>query len=268
MNKTFQILSEEAQFTSKILGIGLTQLGKANFTQKGLYFSSFTGISTGLERIGKLCLILHYYIKNQGEFPDERYLKYDIGHDLEKLYEKSKDILNDYDIKFYFSNKVDSPLHSKILAILSDFAKGDRYSNINYIVNSRFQSDPIQKWYKDVDIQLFEEKVSQRKKDKIRNDAKIGSQLNSIVQVIYLSESRDSIDDIESLIHSSEMHKAISKYRQLYVLQLIRYWVEILIILQNESLKINSQEIPHFKEIFMPFYLADKHCLTIKTYDK
>lgn len=268
MDKIFQILSEEAQFTAKILGIGLTQLRKANYTQKGYYFSSFTAISTGLERIGKLSLILDYYIKHNGEFPPEKTVKTEIGHDLEKLYEKSKKIVYEYSISFQFSNKVDSNLHLEILSIFSKFAKGDRYSNINYLVKSNHQSDPISRWHS-IDLQLFEERVSsQRKKIIIETSKSIGQSIEDIIKVLHTSDSRNEINDVENALYLMKMHEAISKFRQLYVLQIIRYWVEILIGLYYKSFQIKKNAIPDFKEIFISFYLTDEHCLTIKTYDK
>ena len=63
---TFVAFLEEAQFTKEILGIGVTQLFKANYATKGIYYQSFTCLSTGLERFAKLCLILNYYICNTG----------------------------------------------------------------------------------------------------------------------------------------------------------------------------------------------------------
>ena len=38
--KTFRALLEEAQFTKEILAIGVTQLYKANYASKGIYYQS------------------------------------------------------------------------------------------------------------------------------------------------------------------------------------------------------------------------------------
>ena len=84
-SETFRALVNEAMFTKDILGAGATQIRKGNYAQKGMYFQSFTSLSTGLERIGKLCLMLDYYIEHGGHFPDFRYLKNEIGHDIADL---------------------------------------------------------------------------------------------------------------------------------------------------------------------------------------
>ncbi len=91
-NETFNALNREAQFTKEILGAGATQIRNANYARKGVYFQSFASLSTGLERIGKLCLMLDFYIDNNGQFPDFNYLKNDIGHKIDLLYQKSIEV--------------------------------------------------------------------------------------------------------------------------------------------------------------------------------
>ena len=77
-SKEFIALLDEALFTKDILGIGVTQLYKANYAQRGIYYQTFICLSTGIERIGKLCLILDSYIENNGKFPNEMVLCQDL----------------------------------------------------------------------------------------------------------------------------------------------------------------------------------------------
>jgi hypothetical protein len=65
----FQALLKEAQFTKEMLGTGATQIRNANYATRGVYFQAFTSLSTGLERLGKLCILLDYFIEH-GKFPD------------------------------------------------------------------------------------------------------------------------------------------------------------------------------------------------------
>ena len=91
-NEQFKALLKEAQFTKEMLGTGVTQIREANYAKKGVYFQSFTSLATGLERIGKLCLMLDYYIDNKGKFPDSKYFK-KIGHDISHIYAESMGIV-------------------------------------------------------------------------------------------------------------------------------------------------------------------------------
>jgi len=89
----FDALVKEAQFTREMLGAGATKIRIANYATRGVYFEAFTSLSTGLERIGKLCLILDRLIETRDGLPDLSYLKTKIGHDLTLLYTESKSII-------------------------------------------------------------------------------------------------------------------------------------------------------------------------------
>lgn len=269
MNTTFQALVEEATFTKEILASGVTQIRNANYARKGVYFQSFTSLATGLERIGKLCLMLDYYIKNSGKFPDMKFVQHQIGHDLQLLYTKSKDVVNHYSITFCFLNNIDGHLHQEILRILSAFAKGDRYSNINFLVTQTRDSDPIFDWYNSVDNALYDLRVSDKKKKTIETNAEIIDRMTSTFTMVrHSSESRNEINSVRDANYSTGMTEAISKYRQLYLLQIIRYWVELLGDLQYRASSINNEEIPYFSEIFAIFYNDDKYFRTRKTFEK
>lgn len=225
-NKNFTTLLNEAQFTYEILAAGATQIGKVNYAKKGMYFSSFTSLSTGLERIGKLCLIVDYYITNNGNFPSESTLKKDIGHNLEKLYEKSKEIIVRHNLKLSFLQDLDSQIHQNILSILSRFASGDRYSNINFLVQGKPQNHPISEWYIKVEEELFNLKVSNFTKNKISENAKyIDMLMGESSSALFFSETGEIIRTIGESSLKTGMADAVRKYRQLYVAQIIRYWV-------------------------------------------
>lgn len=268
MNTTFRALLEEATFTKEILASGVTQIRNANYTRKGVYFQSFTSLATGLERIGKLSLILDYYINTSGQFPDLKFVKNNIGHDLQLLYTKSKTVVRANEVNFQFQDNIDGLLHQEILRILSSFAKGDRYSNLDFLVTQNRASDPIFEWYNNVDKVLYEQKVSTKKKNSIEANAKIiDIMLTPISMVRHSSESRNEINTIRDASYNTGMNQAITKYRQLYLLQIIRYWVELLCSLQDRAFRINHEEIPFFSEIFAIFYNEDKFFLSRRTYE-
>lgn len=269
MTEIFYRLLDEASFTNDMLRAGVTQIGQANYTRKGMYFQAFTSLSTGLERIGKLCLILDYYIQNQSNFPNSKYLKNEIGHNLLKLQEKSIEIVNKYSFELKFSKKFED-IHSSILRILSDFSMGDRYSNINFISNQK-ENDPIAEWNRYVDNLLFERKVSKFKKDKILLGAKIaGKLLGPYSSVLHTSESREKLNDIESSSYQTGKTEAVAPYRRLYVLHIVRYWSELIRKLQWEAQdierKFNKEDIPFFSEFFAIFYNSDSYLKTRKIF--
>lgn len=268
LSETFNALNKEAQFTREMLGAGATQIRNANYATKGIYFQSFTSLSTGLERIGKLCLMLDHYLDHNGAFPDSNYLQRQISHDLTKIYEKSTLIITKRSISMQFLQNLGDPIHQAILSVLSKYALGDRYSNIDLLVGRR-QNDPVASWFTQVDQPLYESRVAQRKKEIIqRNAAAMASLLNQHVMVLHTSETGKEITDIEKASHMTGMYEAVAPYRQLYVLQIIRYWVELLSSLQYSVMRTGSQDIPFFTEVFAPFYNEDSYLKNRKIWDK
>ncbi len=219
--------------------------------------------------LNRKCLILDYYIENSGTFPDNSYLKNEIGHDLVKIYNKSQTIIEKNSIEFSFQNKIEDTIQLNILDILSRFAKGDRYSNIDFLVKSKYQSDPIKEWYEKIDKKLYQIRVSEKKKKKIEFNAEmIGRLLNPVASVRHYSESREEIRDIKSASFLTGMTESIAKYRQLYILQIVRYWVELNRELQYKAMKLGKEDIPFMTEIFAIFNNKDSYFLTRKTYEK
>lgn len=262
----FTALLGEAQFTKELLGAGATEIRRANYAKKGLYFQSFSSLSTGLERIGKLCLMLDHYLENKGVFPDFKHLKNEIGHDINLLQEKAEKIVE----RCNFSIQTPaSPIHKEIITLLSNFAKGDRYSNINLLVNSKQQTDPIAEWYIRVDTPLYEKHVSERKKRKINEDALMAERLTGKFTAIWhSSETGSELTSVEQASKMTGIYEAVAPYRQLYVLQIIRFWVKLLCELQCPAQAIGKKEIPYFNEIFGAFGNNDAYIKTRKTWDK
>jgi hypothetical protein len=135
LNDTFNALPKEAQFAFEILNSGATQIRKANYAKKGAYYQSFINLTVGIERIAKLCVLLDYYIENNGKFPNDKFVR-KIGHNINKLYNQSMVIKQKYSFQFRFLNNLNE-IHLNIINILSSFATKDRYENINILVNAK-----------------------------------------------------------------------------------------------------------------------------------
>ena len=269
LNETFKALLKEAEFTKEMLGSGATQIRSANYASKGVYFQAFTSLSTGLERVGKLCLMLYHYVDHNRQFPDSNYMKNQIGHNISMIYQQSKAIIPKYSISMKFLQNLDDSVHQAILSILSEFAMGDRYSNIDLLVGRGRQNDPIATWFRQVDQPIYQGRVAQKKKDAIqRNAAAVESILGPHAMVLHTSETGDEVTDVEQASQMTGMYEAVAPYRQLYVVQVIRYWVELLGSLQYKAMGAGGEDIPHFGEIFALFYNDDSYIRTRKTWDK
>lgn len=266
-NQTFVALLREATFTKNMLGAGATQIRVANYANHGAYAQAFAGLSVGLERIGKLCLMLDHYIEHDGQFPDFKYLKNSVGHKLELLYERAKKIAFQRDIDFQFLESLDHPIHDAILKILHAYAEGDRYSNINNLIGSKQKGDPIADWFTKVDSYIFKNLITQRRKEKIAGGALAAQKLMPFAAVLHTAETGEVISSVEEASFRTGMYNAVAPHRQFFVLQIIRYWVELLWGIGMKAQALGRQEIPFFGEIFAAFYNHDRYLRSRRTWE-
>ena len=265
-NDYFDALCKEAQFTVEMLCSGYTEIRKANYAKRGVYFQAFTSLSTGFERIGKLCYLLIYAIEHGGSFPTDNDLKNVFRHDIIKLYELILEFKNKHDIKYDFLQDLDKPIYQSILNVLSRFAKGDRYANIDLLINNRSYDDPISVWYKDVDLVIFQEKISDKKKEKIKMDASLVHYLTSnFVMIRHTGEDGKEINTAFEGSLRTGINDAVAPYRQLYVFHIIRFFVESLNMVESVFNHQNFFEIPYFKDFFRVFYNDDAYMKGRKT---
>lgn len=266
--ETFRLLLSEATFTKDVLGSGATQIRKANYAAKGLYAQSFASLSIGLERIGKLCLILDYYIDNNGTFPDFSHLKNKIGHKIMLLHERGAEIAQRRNMQFSYLSVLNHPLHLSILHILNDYALGDRYSNINVLAGARQQNDPIAAWFTNVDLYIFNNMVTARCKQVIeRNAAYVAHQFGDSSTVYHTAETGDLITDLGEASYRTGVFESVAAYRQLFVLQVIRYWVELLRDLGCQAQHLGHLDVPFFGELFCGFNNPDTYLRSRKTWN-
>jgi hypothetical protein len=268
-SETFHALLKEAEFTKEMLGAGATQIRKANYATKGIYFQAFTSLSTGIERIGKLCIMLDYYIEHNEQFPSPDYMQNKIRHKILMIYEQTLSIIKRRNIKMEYLQNLDDPIHQEILRILADFAQGDRYSNINILLGAKPQKDPVADWYKKIDLPLFGTHVSVKKRTVVAGNAKmVAKMLEPHSTVLHFGEDGGLITDMEESSFRTGLQEAVAPFRQLYVMQVIRFWVELLWSLQHSAMNDGSNDIPGFGEIFALFFNDDSYIKTRRAWDR
>lgn len=268
-SKTFSALLKEAQFTKEILAIGVTQLYKANYAAKGIYYQSFTCLATGIERLAKLCLILDYYTQNQGALPSEKYIR-DYGHKIPDLYQACRNIAKRQKIGFHFGYRMDEDIHQEIIDILGRFAEtSGRYSNLNILLGKEDTSiDCIEKWFLNVDMPLYKKHVSQKRKDGIAyRAAVIGDILNQFTLTRFEPEDHAELTNAVDGSMRTGLYEAVAPYRQLYMLQIIRFLTELLMGLGSKAMSIHPEDIPHFGEILGLFYNDNAYFRSRKTWN-
>src|SRR5262249_39820413 len=146
------------------------------------------------------------------------------------------------------------PIHIAIVRLLSDFAEGDRYSNINFLVGATRQADPMAAWFTQVDLPLLESDVSEKRKLRIVGNARTIAQLaSSVTHVLHTSETGSEITDVGEASYRTGVVAAVAPYRQLCVLQIIRFWSDLVSELGHLAQALGREDIPYFAELFGAF---------------
>lgn len=274
-NSTFLAFCKEASFTKELLAAGVTKLYNANYAAQGLYYQAFSCLSVGLERLEKLCLILDYYIENEGALPPEKEIRGN-GHRLVALFDKCREVAKKQNIKFHFFFGFND-IHRAVLKVLDDFADSPgRYANLNLLTKSagaedrekRAEKDCVRKWYETVDKALYETRVSEQKKMRIYRNARIiGMEMAPFTSAVFFSEDGKTFTNITEASARTGIWQAVASYRQLYVLQIARYLTEVIEGLGFLAMSSGSEDIPHFSEFFGLFYNEDSYFRGRKTWD-
>jgi hypothetical protein len=213
--------------------------------------------------------MLDHYWNNGAKFPDRSYIENKISHKLLLLYEISQKILQERSIKLDHLQDLSGPIHQAILRVLHNFATGDRYSNLNLLMgNRKGDSDPIAMWFDEVDVALYQSEVNDKRKRKLEgNSAAVSALMAQYAMVLHTAETGCEINEMREASYRSGIYKAVAPYRQLYVLQIIRYWVEVLCELEHEPGGMKTEDIPFFGELFGTLRCSDKLFKTRRTWE-
>lgn len=220
MDAKYRRFVNEVDFSRQLLGIGLTSLRKANFSERGVYFQALSSISLGLERLMKLCLILDDY-NGTGEYTSQKDLKR-YGHDLTSLFKL---------IHSRSNRSIDlGTTNLKALKLLTTFAKSSRYSNIDFITGDS-DNDPIREWHNEIDISIFQDLLTDKQQHRIMAECelhrKIGDSMPAFTMGHYDENGNEisSFGELAYLIKESDM---LSGYRVLIIIQIIESICDIL----------------------------------------
>ena len=166
---------------------------------------------------------------------------------------------------------MDEKIHQAIIDLLGSFAEtSGRYSYLNILLGKEDKSnDCIEQWFNNVDMPLYNKQVSHRRKSGIESRASIiGNVINQVAITSYITEDKIEVRNAIDASQRTGIWEAVAPYRQLYVLQIIRYLTELLRELGYKAMAIRSEDIPHFGEIFAIFYNDNAYFRSRKTWDK
>jgi hypothetical protein len=140
----FRMMIQEARLTQAMLLTGLEGLRTSDYDQPGHYYAAFFQLSIGLERLFKLVIILDHQARHDLLRPTDRQLRA-VGHGLAGAYQTCRGIAARLRLTGRSWFEPDD-LEGRVLGLLSAFADGARYYNLDELAGARRHADPIIAW--------------------------------------------------------------------------------------------------------------------------
>lgn len=214
-------LAREAMLVSQLIGSGVTALGRASFDARfGEYYTSFFGLSIGIERLAKLILIADYAMENGGALPAQAVVRR-FGHRLTELIEKADNIAAKHGIRLQFA-KPDDPICLEIIQCLDRFADASigRYANFEQIGNPAFDpnNEPVKRWWNRVVEPIF-----------ARHPRK------AVEAGLHTNEQGEMLTNPPTPLEFSEQAARAQQYGRFYTLSVVRWLADVFDKLVDEA---------------------------------
>ncbi len=149
-------MAGEGHLASTSLLAGFESLAKIDYDKPGTVYLTLFQLSTGLERIMKIAVILDYKVRNDLANPSDLQLRR-LGHSITDLYSALRVASESHAMTDGWFD--DDTLWGELLFVLSEFARGSRYYNIDQLVSGRDAPDPLIRWF-EVHMRIAEDAVS------------------------------------------------------------------------------------------------------------
>ena len=230
-------LGREAELAAEQLATGVTQLGRANHAQKGLYLQAFFALSIGLERLAKLVLVADHAITNGGAWMDDATLR-KIGHDIDALLRACEPVGLTHAAQETWGTRPTSPIRTAIVANLSDFAKLTRYYNLASLSGGKAAQlpEPIQRWWTEVATPILALHAGGHRTGARRTQsAALVAPPEEASFVLHHAEAGQPIRSLDAMMQQAQSAAVVQRHGRLYVLQVVRWLATILVEIAREG---------------------------------
>lgn len=248
--KNFILFLREAELASMSLCAGLTALRKANPSHTGFYTHAFFSISTGIERLMKLILIIDYAVKNNGFYPDNKYLR-KFGHNIIESMKIIGSISNEYGHYSEWKSLMDDEINIEILNHATEFAIGARYSNLDELTNNKRYDDPIRSWNINVGDLILKRYPSRNERSV--EDEFFDNAMDKSSVILIPGERGEFIESFKELRICAQNSEIINKYGMRHLVSIIQMLSTLLVSIRDFAQVEKNLDYPFFHEFFIPF---------------
>lgn len=257
----FFLLQQEGFITRSCICTGLTEVRNANIGEnKGKYYTGFFQLAIGIERLIKLTLILEHMVAHNLAAPGAKSIT-SYRHNLDALYQSAERVASAH-YPHLTGHFVLSPISSRILKFLSDFAKGARYANLDSLASGTITREPLIEW-SEILKDILNSDVSNAKIKRIMSESAAWSRLMSGTTMVIAHNLDRKPLSLENALSEPRLLAEANRYVGWYIVLLIAPLKELVIELSHKASEINLKQttaIRHIPEMseFFSFLFVDR----------
>jgi hypothetical protein len=266
MDQRFIFLQQEAYLFQFCISSGLTHLSKCGSSDKGPFYGGLFNLSLGIERLLKVVVVIDYFIDNNFSFPSKKSLK-DRGHNIAELFAICEEIsAKRCPSNLFVGNK--NIIDGDIIAVLSSFALGSRYANLNNLEHGIRQRDPLEAWHSILKA-VYTEDVSLRSRQRNQMWSQhVGNTLQDRVAILSSGLQGESLS-LETATELNGIIRAATPYVRLRICRLLRSAKKVLDTLSFNAQQLERKGVPAqasipFMDEFLQFLNLDDRDLRLK----
>ncbi|MCX5817043.1 MAG: hypothetical protein NTX75_12525 [Proteobacteria bacterium] len=201
---------------------------------------AFFELSIGFERLMKTILVIDHMNKNRLTIPPGLKLK-SLGHDLVGLFSACKSLDTARDVKEFLEIKQDS-IEDRIIKFLSDFAKTDRYHNLDHLTGKTVPKDPLAEWSK-ILKKVLESDVSARHIKKITQKTNVISSLIESRSVVVGHDLENRPLDLKTMVLQPTLQDIAAKHVIYHVMVIIKPLKMLLSLVTTMAIQLHDGEM-------------------------
>ncbi len=267
MNATWQALAREAGLAAEHIASGVTALGRANYAQHAYYAEAFFALSIGIERAGKLGLVVDHALDHGGAFPTSKAVR-DYCHDIERLLALMDGIATKRGAS---ETCPSSPIHEGIIETLAEFATNiTRYYNLQLVTGdprAATRDDPIAAWYQRVTKPILEAHYPDRLREKHEQNARaVEALIGDFTLARHHAETGEAIDSVYEGSVRTGANEFAKPWERMYVLQIARFIGSVFSELAHATQVQQLSDVPYFPDFFAIFSNDDAYFRSRKTW--
>ncbi|MDO9101265.1 MAG: hypothetical protein Q7J20_10845 [Candidatus Nitrotoga sp.] len=245
---SFLLLQQEGYLISSCLGIGLTELRKADVHNKGAFYTALFNLSIGIERLLKAIVIIDHMLNNSLSIPTKNELK-SYGHNIVELYDACFKIGNSRQCLIPSRTHLDET-DQRLLLLISNFACTTRYHNLDALNASQRGPDPLVHWNEIISTNLYND-IPTKQKEKILTQANmVTNAINDVTTTLMHGLDQSPLTTTEALVLPGGLHDQAVRFAVLHIVRLLSPIRYLLGTVSNNAygLGTNVPPVPQMQE--------------------